>query len=184
MQTVHPKFKASDVLSAGLAVGFALGFIGWVWDDLEHLRILQLGVAWAHLLMTIGLFVALAGVAVAMGRSAGRLPAYLAFAAGFGLSFVYPLAGRAVWLGLALGAAWLAVRAGSRGFGLGCLGLGVVLIGGIIDMFWHQANPGAVETNMLLLPGHAVELAGWGLGLVGSIFAWHRAAGTETEFNS
>lgn len=174
MQTARPKFQASEVITSGLAAGFALGFIGWVWDDLEHQRILQLGVAWAHLLMTIGLFIALAGVTVALGRSAGRLPAYLAFVAGFGLSFVHPLAGRAVWLGLALGAAWLAARSGRWGFGLAGLGLAVVMAGSIVDIFWHQANPGVVETNMLLLPGHAIELAGWGLGLVGSILAWHQ----------
>lgn len=181
MQTVRPKSQASEVISAGLAAGFALGFIGWVWDDLEHQRILQLGVAWAHLLMTFGLFVALAGMVVALGRSVGRLPAYLAFLAGFGLSFVHPLAGRAVWLGLALGVAWLAVRAGSRGFGLAGLGLAVVIIGGIVDVFWHRANPGVVETNLLLLPGHAVELAGWGLGLAGSVLAWQRSGGSSEE---
>jgi len=179
MQTARPKFQASEVIGLGLTAGFALGFIGWVWDDLEHQRVLQFGAAWAHLLMTLGLFVALAGVVVALGRLTGRLPAYLAFGAGFGLSFVHPLAGRAVWLGLALGAAWLAARAGNRGFGLGCLGLGVVIIGGVVDMFWHQANPGVVETNMLLLPGHAIELAGWGLGLVGSALAWAQSARAE-----
>lgn len=181
MQSARPRFQASEVISAGLVVGFALGFIGWVWDDLEHQRLLQLGVAWAHLLMTLGLFVALAGATVALGRSAGRLPAYLIFAAGFGLGFVHPLAGRVVWLGLALGVAWLAAQGGRWGFGVAGLGLAVVIAGGIVDMFWHRANPAAVETNMLLLPGHVVELAGWGLGLVGSVLAWHQTGQSTSD---
>jgi len=72
------------------------------------------------------------------------------------------------------------LRSGNRQFALACLGPAVVLVGGIVDIFWHQANPGAVEANMLLLPGHAIELAGWTLGLVGSLIAWARSGQTAT----
>lgn len=179
MQSARRQFAPTEVISFGLAVGSALGLTGWVWDDLEHMRLVEIGVAWAHLLMTIGLFVTLAGLVVALGRSAGRLPAYLAFGAGFGLAFVHLLAGRMVWLVLALAAVRLGLRSGNRQFALACLGPAVVLVGAVVDMFWHQANPGVVEANMLLLPGHAIELAGWTLGLVGSILAWTRAGQPE-----
>ncbi|MER3398981.1 MAG: hypothetical protein C4315_02430 [Chloroflexota bacterium] len=180
MQSARRQFAPTEVISFGLAVGSGLGLTGWIWDDLEHMRLVEIGVAWAHLLMTIGLFVALAGLVVVLSRSAGRPLTYLGFGVGFALAFVHPLAGRALWLILPLAGVWLALRSGNRQFALACLGPAVVLVGGIVDIFWHQANPGAVEANMLLLPGHAIELAGWTLGLVGSLIAWARSGQTAT----
>jgi len=87
MQSARRQFAPTEVISFGLAVGSGLGLTGWIWDDLEHMRLVEIGVAWAHLLMTIGLFVALAGLVVVLSRSAGRPLTYL----GFGLGLPLPL---------------------------------------------------------------------------------------------
>jgi hypothetical protein len=41
----------------------------------------------------------------------------------------------------------------------------IVLGGVMVDMIWHAANPDSRESNMLLLPGHAIQLIGWVVGL-------------------
>lgn len=69
---------------------------------------------------------------------------------------------------------WLSIRRGwLRGAGGAGLGIAVVLIGLAIDLGWHRANPTANEMamNMILLPGHQVELVGFLLGLLASVVA-------------
>jgi hypothetical protein len=68
-------------------------------------------------------------------------------------------------LGLLLAAIGLPFARAWRWFLVGVAG--VALGGQVVDAFWHQAHPGAEASNMLLLSGHLVQLAGRfaGLGL-------------------
>jgi len=114
-----------DRRQATTLVGYALGLLGWWWDDLEHLGTLELGVgaAPAHLLMYASALFVLTALAP---RERGG---------------------------------WLALR------GLGVL---LVLAGIIVDVTWHAAvTAGGSEAgaNMLLMPGHTIQLAGWIVGL-------------------
>ncbi len=79
---------------------------------------------------------------------------------------------------------WLCVRRGwIRGAGGAGLGIAVVLIGLAIDLGWHRANPAANEMamNVILLPGHQVELVGFVLGLLASLVAVVRPAASSTS---
>ncbi len=79
---------------------------------------------------------------------------------------------------------WLSIRRGSlRGAGGAGLGIAVVLIGLAIDLGWHRANPTANEMamNMILLPGHQVELAGFVLGVLASVVAVVSLSGSSTS---
>ena len=42
----------------------------------------------------------------------------------------------------------------------------VLLLGILVDGWWHGAHPGAAEMNTLVLPGHQLELIGLVIGVV------------------
>ncbi len=170
------------VVAVGLVVGYALGLAGWVWDDLEHIGWLQLGDAAAHRLMILGIVLVLGALALAVARAAGRLPAYGCLAVGLALLFVHPVAGPIALLSLPAGAAWVQAQSGRRSLWpiVAAAGIALVLAGMAVDWLWHNAYPHAQERNMLLLPGHQIELAGWLVGFLGaSVALWHPHAGDK-----
>lgn len=65
---------------------------------------------------------------------------------------------------------WVRSRGGWRNAWavVAAAGWTLTIIGVIVDGAWHQANPGADEANMMLLPGHQIQLIGWLGGLVGA----------------
>ena len=42
----------------------------------------------------------------------------------------------------------------------------ILLLGIVVDGWWHGAHPGAAEMNVLVLPGHQLELIGLLIGVV------------------
>lgn len=165
-----------------------MGLAGWVWDDLEHLRIIQLGLgmAPAHYLMYLSGVVVLVALVPPWQRALGYLLASVWLAAGVVLTLGAVLViqgapevratlvvlGSIVLLAIPLRAAWVHTQTGRLDIwpAVAAAGVAVVLVGQIVDVFWHIANPGASEMNinMLLLPGHQIQLAGWLVGLVGA----------------
>lgn len=117
-----------------LLAGYGLGLAGAVWDDLEHQGATELGAGFAHLLMYIGIAVAIVGL-VLLRRSDT-----IALQPDNGLT----------WRRLAVG------------------GFVLLVAGFVVDFVWHGMYPDASETNMLLLPGHAVQHVGLAIGLVGA----------------
>lgn len=118
-----------------LFVAYAAGFVGWVWDWLEHLGGGES--VGGHLLMYAGLVVV-----------------------------------------LAVSVVWVVVDRGAlRAVAAGLSGLLVAIVGVVVDMIWHQANPGAEEANMLLMPGHLIEVVGWmvGLAVIGALLLRSRS---------
>lgn len=95
-------------VSIALMVGYTLGSLGWVWDNLEHLRRVQLGLGAgpAHLLMGIATWLVLAALALAVRRQVGRPLAYGCLFAGLLVSFVHPQAGTLILLPLPLMTVW------------------------------------------------------------------------------
>lgn len=169
-----------------ILVFYGLGLLGWTWDWLEHLGVTQLGEKPAHLVMySSGVVV----VALALAPQRGLARYFLAYGwllAGVGLLMgVNPLLGVLVLLPLPLYAAWVRAKSSLGGWaGLAAGGVAVVLPGVGLDWLWHQANPSVLHMgfNTLYQPGHALQLAGWLLGLLASAVALARAsAGTVPE---
>lgn len=174
------------LIPLSLVVGYALGFTGWVWDWLAHLGAVE-GMALAHLLMSCSSVLVLAPLVQWFRGGMGYLAAYGWLVVGLVLTLgpilamegtapevrrLLAAAGGLTLLPIPLRAAWLRVQAGKPGLwpGVAAAGISVVLSGVIVDMFWHNANPGVEEMNlnMLLLPGHQIQLVGWVVGLVGA----------------
>lgn len=168
-------------MSPGLVIGYAVGLVGWVWDYLEHLGTVQLGLGAtpAHYLMYLGLVVAVAALVRPWARV--RLAYAWLAASVIVLMFVQPVAGSAALLVLPLRSVWLHAKEGSTGRwpAVAALGAAVVLAGFAADWFWHAANPGVSEhgLSMLRLPGHRIQLAGWLVGLAGAVVARGRPPG-------
>ena len=103
---------------------------------------------------------------MAAGVRAGWLMGYMS---GTGMvPSVLPLLAWTFWVG------WLLVRqVGLRRAATAGLGIAVVLLGLGVDLAWHRANPAAndMAMNMLLLPGHQIQLVGFLVGLLGSLSA-------------
>lgn len=70
-----------------------------------------------------------------------------------------------------------ALRARTLATGAGVL---VVLFGVVVDALWHRNHGEAMQTerNMLAVPGHAIELAGWVLGCLLLVALLSRAKGS------
>lgn len=157
-----------------LVAGYALGLIGWTWDTLEHLRSVQLGFgpAPAHYLSALGIVLVLAVLVPLRSRVVRHLPVYVWLAIGATvLFFVQPVAGSIMLLALLLRASRPRTRQTSYVlYAVASAGVALVLTGSAIDWFWHTANPVVNEetANMLLMPGHQVQLLGWSIGLVGT----------------
>jgi hypothetical protein len=103
---------------------------------------------------------------MAAGVRAGWLMGYMS-ATGM-VPSVLPLLAWTFWVG------WLLVRqVGLRGAATAGLGIAVVLLGHGVDLAWHRANPATndMAMNMLLLPGHQIQLVGFAVGLLGSLSA-------------
>lgn len=162
-----------------LVVSYALGLAGWGWDWLEHLGSIQLGLGTgpAHTLMYFGAILVLMALVLAWLPPTEYRLAYIWLIGGVILAFIQPLIGSLALLALPVRAAWVRLRDGSLDLwsALVLAGMVLVLSGIAVDWFWHTANPGTTEEsmNMLLLPGHLLQLAGWFVGVVGaSVMLW------------
>ena len=65
------------------------------------------------------------------------------------------------WLSLAPLSAWRLAAA---------LGIVVVAIGTVWDLYWHQTHPMEVGVSMAALPPHQAILAGFPIGLMGATY--------------
>ncbi len=162
-----------------LGTGYALGLVGWGWDWLEHLGTLRLGfgAAPAHYLMYLGAILVLMMLILAWLPTTEYRLAYIWLMGSVILAFIQPLIGSLALLALPIRAVWVRWRDGSLDLwsALALAGIVLVLSGIAVDWFWHTANPGVTEEsmNMLLLPGHQLQLAGWLVGAVGaSVMLW------------
>jgi len=86
-----------------------------------------------------------------------------------GIPFALPLLAMALW------AAWLWLRAGAfEGWRVAvAAGLAVLVVGVLVDVYWHPAHPMATDIgaymNTMTLPGHQLQLVGFALGCVGAV---------------
>lgn len=184
-------------LVALLALAYALGVAGTLWDWHDHL--LGPGTQPPHLVIDLGglvvlgllafsgktdfrsrsfagLYVLLALVAlIALGpfllmmtapRSAvmaGLMRSMMSSAALLTYVPLVVLAGWAAWRWLSLAplSAWRLAAA---------LGIVVVAIATVWDLYWHQTHPMEVGVSMAALPPHQAILAGFLIGLMGAAY--------------
>jgi hypothetical protein len=180
-----------------LAIAYAMGVAGALWDWREHL--IGGGIQPPHFLQDAGGVLALAVLAF-VGHARFRARSYvvvsvlffavlLVFFGPFALMMFFPRTPftaaymRLMMTGAGLGlmvpllvlagwAAWRWLRIGPivawRIAGAG--GLVLVAVGAVIDLYWHENNPMTAEMrmNMLVLPGHQIILGGFLIGLLGS----------------
>jgi hypothetical protein len=183
MMSDHRNSRPSFLVA--ILVFYGLGLLGWTWDWLEHLGVSQFGEKPAHLVMYLSGVVV---VALSLAPQRGPLRYFLAYGwllAGVGLLMgVNPLLGAFVLLPLPLYAAWVRAKSSLGGWaGLAAGGVTLVLLGVGIDWLWHQANPSVLHMgfNTLFQPGHALQLAGWLLGLCASAVTLARASAGTLE---
>ena len=169
------------ILATGLlVVSYTAGSSGWLWDWQAHLSATDPTIA--HLMMngsSIVILVVLASLAPVYSGRNGSLLTYSGLVMGLALLIVSSMKdqligvviGSLLLLLLLLRSAWLEWRNDRRAV-LAVAGIAVVLVGIVVDAFWHEAYPepmgGEAGANMLLLPGHLMMLVGWVLGLVGA----------------
>lgn len=180
-----------------LALAYGLGVVGTAWDWYEHL--IGPGTQPPHVLIDLGGLLVLGVLAFSgkidpRSRSFTILYVLLVLVALIGLGpFVLMMAaprsqlmaslmrgmmsGGAllVYVPLVLLAIWSAWRwlslAAIRWWRLAAaLGIVVVAVGTVWDLYWHQTHPMEVGTSMATLPPHQMIFAGFVIGLMGSVY--------------
>jgi hypothetical protein len=180
-----------------LALAYALGVAGTLWDWREHL--LGTGIQQPHLLIDLGgllvlLVLALSGKVDFRSRSFTALYVLLVVVAliAFGPFVLMMVAPKSAlmsglmqsmmsrgalltYLPLVLLAGWAAWRWLSQASLdwwrlAAALGIVVVAIATVWDLYWHQTHPMEVRASMAALPPHQAILAGFVIGLVGAAF--------------
>ena len=180
-----------------LAVAYGLGAIGTIWDWYQHL--IGPGTQPPHLVIDLGGLLVL-GVLAFSGKTDFRSRSFLALyvllvvvalvglgpfvlmmtaprsglmaslmrsmmSSGALLAYVprVLLAGWAAWRWLSLAElAWWRLAA--------ALGIVVVALGTVWDLYWHQTHAMEAGVSMATLPPHQVIFAGFVLGLAGAVF--------------
>ncbi len=178
-----------------LAVAYALGVVGTIWDWHEHLvgpgtqpphividigGLLVLGVlafsgktdfrsrsfTALYVLLVVVALVGLGPFVLMMAAPRSSLMASLMhsmMSSGALLAYapLVLLAGWGAWRWLSLAPlSWWRVAA--------ALGIVVVAIGTVWDLYWHQTHPMEVGTSMAALPPHQLIFAGFAIGLLGA----------------
>lgn len=180
-----------------LAIGYAVGVAGTLWDWREHL--LGPGTQPPHLVIDLGGLLVLGVLAISgkidyRSRSFTVLYALLILVAliAFGPFVLMMAAPRSslmaslmqsmmsrgallAYLPLVLLAAWSAWRWLSLGRlnwwrMAAALGIVVVAIATVWDLYWHQTHPMEIRASMAALPPHQAVLAGFLIGLVGAAY--------------
>ena len=180
-----------------LALAYALGVAGTLWDGREHL--LGPGTQPPHLVIDIGGLLVLAVLAFSGKmdyRSRSFIALYVLLVAvvlislgPFVLMMAAPRSGlmatlmrsmmssRAllVYIPLVLLASWSAWHWLSQSrvnwWRLAtALGIVVVAIATVWDLYWHQTHPMEVGASMAALPPHQAILAGFLIGLIGAVY--------------
>lgn len=173
-------FKKRDwpIFATGLlVVSYSAGLSGWLWDWQAHLSAADTTIA--HLVMngsSIVILVVLASLAPVFAGREGYLLTYSGLLIGLALLIVSSMRDQpiGVVIGslLLLRSAWLEWRNNRRAV-LAVAGIAIILVGIVVDAFWHEAFPepvgGEAGPNMLLQPGHLMTLVGWVLGFVGAV---------------
>lgn len=178
-----------------LALAYALGVAGTVWDWREHL--LGPGTQTPHLVIDLGGLLVISVLAFSGKidlRSRTFITLYvllvLVVLIAFGPFVVMMAAPRSslmaslmhsmmssgallVYLPLVLLASWSAWRWLSQGpFSwwrlTAALGIVVVAIATVWDLYWHQTHPMELRASMAALPPHQLILAGFLIGLIGA----------------
>lgn len=180
-----------------LALAYALGVAGTVWDWRQHL--LGPGTQPPHLVIDLGGLLVLAVLAFSgkmdyRSRSFTALYVLLVLLVLISLGpFVLMMAAPRsalmaslrhsmmstgalfVYVTLVLLASWSAWRWLSEStvnwWRLAvALGIVVVAIASVWDLYWHQTHPMEVQASMAALPPHQAILAGFLIGLVGAVY--------------
>src|SRR5229473_8393771 len=185
--------KAIEVL----AFAYALGVAGTLWDWREHL--LGPGTQPPHLVIDLGGLLVISALAFS-GRIDLRSRTFIALyvllvlvvLVAFGpfvlmigaprsalmASLMRSMMSRGAllaYLPLVLLAAWSAWRwlsldRVSWWRGAAALGIVVVAIGTVWDLYWHQTHPMEVGTSMAALPPHQMIFAGFVIGLIAAAY--------------
>lgn len=180
-----------------LALAYALGVAGTLWDWREHL--LGPGTQPPHLVIDLGglfvlLVLALSGKVDFRSRSFAALYVLLVVVAlvAFGPFVLMMAAPRSAlmaglmqsmmsrgallaYLPLVLLAGWAAWRWLSLDTTnwwrlAAALGIVVVALATVWDLYWHQTHPMELRASMAALPPHQAILAGFLIGLIGATF--------------
>ncbi len=178
-----------------LVFGYALGFLGTVWDWWEHL--VGPGTQPPHLVIDTGGFVVLGTLAFASkvqlrGRSFAALGLLLIIATliavgPFALMMLAPTSSLMASLMqammssgallayiplvvLASWAAWQWLSHGTTSVSriAAAVGIVVVALATVWDLYWHQTNPMELQTSMAALPPHQAIFVGFVIGLIGA----------------
>lgn len=178
-----------------LAFAYALGIAGTLWDWREHL--IGPGSQPPHLVIDLGgllviLVLAFSGKVDLRSRTFPALYVLLVLVVliAFGPFVLMMAAPRSalmaslmhsmmssgallVYLPLVLLASWSALRWLSQGPSkwwrmAAALGIVVVAIATVWDLYWHQTHPMELRASMAALPPHQAILAGFLIGLVGA----------------
>jgi len=180
-----------------LALAYALGFAGTLWDWRQHL--LGPGTQPPHLLIDLGGLLAI-GVLAFSGRMDFRSRSFAALyvllvlvvlisLGPFVLMMAAPRSALMaslmrsmmssgallIYLPLVLLAAWSAwhwvLQTTVNWWRLAAaLGIVVVAVATVWDLYWHQTHPMEVGMSMAALPPHQAILAGFLIGLVGAAY--------------
>ena len=180
-----------------LAFGYAVGVIGTLWDWREHL--LGPGTQPPHLVIDLGGLLVIGVLAFSgkidyRSRSFTVLYALLVVVALVALgpfalmmaaprsplmaSLMQSMASRAALLAylplvlLATWSAWQWLSAGRVTWASVASGLGIVVVAlaTVWDLYWHQTHPMEIRASMASLPPHQAILAGFLVGLAGAGF--------------
>ncbi len=148
-----------------LALAYALGVTGTLWDWREHL--LGPGTQPPHLLIDLGGLLVLSVLAFS-GRMdfRSRLMASLmsSMMSSRALLAYIPLVLLASWSAWH----WLSQTRVNWWRLAAALGIVVVAVATVWDLYWHQTHPMEVGASMAVLPPHQAILAGFLIGLAGS----------------
>lgn len=180
-----------------LSVAYGLGVIGTVWDWYEHL--IGPGIQLPHALIDIGgltvlgmlafsgkidfrsrsfvalyvlvVLVALVGLGpfvlmMAAPRSALMATLMRSMMSSGALLAYLPLVLLSIWSAWR----WLSLGGPSWWRFAAALGIVVVAIGTVWDLYWHQTHPMEVGVSMAALPPHQLIFTGFVLGLIGSVY--------------
>ncbi|MCG6137933.1 MAG: hypothetical protein MET45_25405 [Nostoc sp. LLA-1] len=165
---VKLRFEIPVIVLRILLTTHFLGLIGWFWDCSEHIKMLQfgLGTTPAHLLMDVSALLTVFVFSTQLNNSWWK---YILPLVGLALIIFIPSIGGIILLAIPIKFTWIQLQRNHHLWtSLLSLGISTVLIGIVVDWFWHQSHPEVNEENInvLLLVGHQIQLLGWFLGLI------------------
>ncbi|EGL84256.1 hypothetical protein CathTA2_0184 [Caldalkalibacillus thermarum TA2.A1] len=172
MSTSIEKQKKVSII---FLLSYIAGLIGWFWDWGEHMGTVQSGLTYvpAHLLMNVSIVVMFGTIVLTSTFKKNMYWfSYAGILVGALLFLIQPEVGLSVLLAIPFLFFWAYAQRNKFLLRVVFLlmGLALVLVGMVVDWYWHRAHPNIGEAhNMLLVIGHQIQLVGWGIGLMSAL---------------